>query len=484
MDAKTIDKTLLAEIKPFVDSILKAYKDAESVGLVEKTITDTGDTVIRFAAAYPETVAEAIDHLTNVNIFQVTKEPGTDISFLMDPSFADGNIKPGISFTFNKAKGRQTTVEKQQAGRESRIVARQKAKEQNAIMELKHGNYLMFSQPELQDAFSSSRISKMGTLSRDFIDKETGLVRKSIFNKDEIEELNPFDIPYNTLILLNSIKGNTVENIQEDTIKHGEISFYVKGVLDTFTADPRMLVELDDQDQIAFDNKLDRKTAGELYLEKQFKPLEGYIGTTSNGSRYKVFNFVKYEFETDIMTIQLPYLDALWRETQQQYFIRQDNQDRAKNAGKDPKPQDLVPLEVNGFFKNKAYLADDITLEIAYYITNVLLTAGNKGKPKKTEFTYKTIINKCPRLKSKLEEIENNTELQNPAARYNDQLKKIAKAFDLILDPDKCDALNHYEFIDIQPTKINKAGKRVVIPPTKRLLDEKLTIVWRRKKGR
>jgi hypothetical protein len=344
-------------------------------------------------------------------------------------------------------------------------------------MELKKGSYLIFSQRELWDAFAPGRICKMGTLSREDIDSETGRVKKSTFNSGEIETLDAFAISYHSFILLNSILANSVDNIREEPIKYGEKTFYVKGVLDSFTDDPRTLLD----DQIAFDNTLDRKTAGVLYLEKQFEPLQNLIGTTLNGSRYSVFNYIGYDFETDTMTVQLPYLYELWRTTQQQYFTGKRNAQRAIEENKKPKKTDLAPLKVNDLFKNKALRADEITLEIAVYITNVLLTAGNTGKPKKTEIKYQTIIKNCPHFESRLEEIENNTELQNPAARYNDQLKKIAKAFDLILDPDKCDFLNHYEFNDIRPAKINKAGKIVVIPPTKKRLKEKLTIVWSRK---
>lgn len=374
---------------------------------------------------------------------------------------------------FEAAKARFEIVQAQQAGREKRKETYQKAAESNAIMELRQGNYLFFSQRELWDAFAPGRICKMGTLPAEYIDENTGLIRKLNFDDGEIIPLNAADVSYRAFILLNSILANKVENIREEPIKNGEIKFYVKGVLDSITDDPRTLHD----GQIT----LDRKTAGALYLEKLFEPLQGYIGTTLNGSRYTVFNYIGYDFESDTMTVQLPYLYELWKPTQAEYFTAQQNKQKAIAENRRPKQADLQPLKVNSLFKNKAYTADEITLEIAVYITNVLLAAGNKGKAKKTEIEYSTIIENCPRFKSKLQEIESNAELKNPAARYNDQLKKIATAFDLIHDPDQCDALKHYEFIDIKPGRITKAGKFEFIPPTKKKLDGKMTIVWTRK---
>lgn len=384
-----------------------------------------------------------------------------------------------LSKAIEAAKARYEIVQAQQAGREQRKETHQKAADANAVMQLRRGNYWFFSQRELWDAFAPGRICRMGTLPAEYIDENTGLIRKAKFDDGEIVPLNAADISYRAFTLLNSILANTVENIRENPVKNGEIKFYVKGVLDTITDDPRTLLD----DQISFDlsNPLNRKTAGVLYLENLFEPLQGYIGTTLNGSRYTVFNYIGYDFESDTMTVQLPYLYELWKSTQGEYFVSQQNKQKAIAENRRPKKADITPLKINSLFKNKAYTADEITLEIAVYITNVLLAAGNTGRAKKTEIEYYTIIENCPRLKCKLQEIESSTELENPAARYNDQLKKIATAFDLIHDPDQCDALKHYDFIDIKPGRITKAGKFKFIPPTKKKLNGKLTIVWIRK---
>lgn len=374
---------------------------------------------------------------------------------------------------FEAARARYNIVQRQQEGRDRRKETHQKAAKSNAVMELRQGNYLFFSQRELWDAFAPGRICKMGTLPEEYIDKDTGLIQKLNFDDGEIIPLNATDISYRAFALLNSILANTVENVHTEPVKNGEIKFYVKGVLSSITDDPRTLHD----GQIT----IDRKTAGVLYLEKLFEPLQGYIGTTLNGSRYTVFNYIGYDFETDTMTVQLPYLYELWKSTQGQYFIAQHNKQKAIAENKRPKKADITPLKINALFKNKAYTADEITLEIAVYITNVLLAAGNKGKEKKTEIRYKTIIENCPRFKSRLQEIESNPEIKNPAGRYNDQLRKIATAFALIYDPDQCDALKIYDFIDIRPGRITKDGTFEFIPPTKRKLDDHLTIVWSRK---
>lgn len=118
MDITTKDGTLLEPMhdqkaaQPHIDLIIESYKDAKRVGLVEKVTNDTGDVFIRFAAANPEIVAEAIDHLSQQDIYQVIKEPGTDLTFLVDPAFIDGNIKPQVSFTYNKVRELQTSTDK------------------------------------------------------------------------------------------------------------------------------------------------------------------------------------------------------------------------------------------------------------------------------------------------------------------------------------------------------------------------------------
>ena len=124
-------------------------------------------------------------------------------------------------------------------------------------------------------------------------------------------------------------------------------------------------------------------------------------------------------------------------------------------------------------------------LEIATYITNVLLNAG-KGAHK-TKIKYMTLINNCPRLRERLEEIDRlpkteklaDGKRRNNTARYNVTLRKIARAYTLIMTPEKCDALKCFEFIEFSPTK-EKGGKREFIPPTKSTLDEEIYINWRR----
>ena len=67
----------------------------------------------------------------------------------------------------------------------------------------------------------------------------------------------------------------------------------------------------------------------------------------------------------------------------------------------------------------------------------------------------------------------------NKTAQYNSALRKIARAFDLIMDMEKCDALKHFEFIEFSPTK-EKGNRREFIPPTKSTLDGEIFIKWRR----
>jgi hypothetical protein len=381
------------------------------------------------------------------------------------------------------ARAARDKLQAARQAREERQAQKEKAKQANAIMQIKGGNYPIFSKAELWDAFAPSRIYKMGSLDPAYIDDSTGeITKRDLQEGEEIMPLDALDVPLRALMLINAVMGNSVDNVRQSLVKNGEITFYVKGVLQSITDDPRILT----------DNQLnmDRKTAGALYLENLFRPLQEYIGTTENGSRWSVFNYIGYEALSDTMTIQTPYLYQLWRSTQEAYFDRQQRQIEARSDNKKPKKDDFKPLEINSLFKDRAYTADETTLEIAIYITNVLLTAGGRGNNKITEIQYTTLIKNCPRFNKRLQEIDArpNTETmpdgkkRNNTAIYNTELRKIKSAFDLIFDPEKCDALQYFNFIDLQPAKITKGGRMEFIPPTKKKIDGKIYIEWSKKK--
>lgn len=370
----------------------------------------------------------------------------------------------------------------QQAGRERRRQIKEAAAEQGAIMELRGGTLTVFSQKELWNAFAPGRISKIGTLNPDLIDQNTGRIKKRNFDDGEIIELPAADISYKSYVLLSAIMANSVDNYRETFVKDGSIKFYVKGVLDSIEVDAR--TKTDGQ------LNMDRKTAGVLFLEKQFEPMLTQIGTTIDGSRYSVLNYEGYDANSDTMTIRTPYLFTLWRTTQKEYETARKRKKQLEEAGKKPTKKDLAPIKVNSLFKKSAAKEDDAVFEIATFITNKMLQAGKSeaGKVKKTEIKYETLISKCPRLKEKLKAIDEKEDItekgtkRNKSALYNTELRKIAKAFNLIMNPAKCDATAKYDFISISPARENKkSGKLEFVPPTKSMLDGKIVIKWRSK---
>ena len=383
-----------------------------------------------------------------------------------------------------KAARAAKAIEAQKAGRELRRQLRKNAESKGAIMELRNDGALpIFSANELRDAFSPGRISQMGKLAPDTINKQTGRVEKAQLEKGDIVPLPAANISYKALLLLNAITANSVENYRQFLVSGGAIRFYVKGVLDQLEIETR---HWDDPQQITLDGEtLDRKTTGVLYLEKQLKPLQMFVGTTPDGSRYSVLNYEGYDIESDTMTIRSPYLFQLWKRTQTAFAERQRAKEQRIADGKKPLKADLKPLELNTLFKRSTYKEDDAVLEIAVYITNVLLNAG-KGAHK-TRIKYKTLINNCPRLRERLEEIARlpkaeklaNGKTRNNTARYNTELRKIARAYTLIMTPDKCDALKHFKFIEFSPT-IEKGGRREFVAPTKSTIDGEIFINWRR----
>ena len=371
----------------------------------------------------------------------------------------------------------EAIIKAQQAGRDQRRQIKENAMKSGAIMGLQTGNLITFSERDLWDAFAPGKISKIGTLARDEIDDETGQVIKNVLEKGEIMPVSAIEVSYKALFLLNTILANSVENYRERFVKDGAITFYVKGVLDSLDIDPR----------IKDDGQLDinRKTAGVIYLEKQFAPLLQFIGTIPGGSRYSVFSYDGYDADTDTMTVKIPYLFQLWKRTQTAYSQRKAAKQERIDAGKRPLKKDLKPLEVNALFKTAAYKEDDTILEIAAYITNVMLNAGAGAH--KTDITFKTLIKNCPRLRERLDAIESipkgaqqeNGKRINKTARYNSELRKIARAYSLIMSPDKCDALHYFSFDSFMPTKETKGGREFV-PPTKSTMDGKISIKWHR----
>lgn len=374
------------------------------------------------------------------------------------------------------ARDAAAVIAAQQAGRDQRRTIKENAKSKGAIMGLETG-LIIFSDKVLWNVFTPDRISRIGTLPVDEID-ETGRVTKTILDKNDIIPVTSLDYSTKALFLLTTIRGNSVENFYDRFVEDGSITFYVKGVLDKLGIDPR----------IKDDGQLDinRKTAGAIYLEKQFEPLLTLIGTMPDGSRYSVFNYDGYDANTDTMTIRTPYIYKLWERTQTIYAERKAARKNRIEEGKKPLKDDLKPLEVNTLFKPTAYKEDDTVLEIAVYITNVLLAAG-KGTRKKTEIEFKTLIKNCSRLSEEMKDIDKlkngslskNGKKINKTAYYNSELRKIERAYSLIMNPDKCDALNHFDFTSfVTVDKNGIVGKFKA--PTKNKLDGKIQIVWNR----
>lgn len=411
---------------------------------------------------------DEIDHFTIENI---------TIDNFNDNFFASKMLDP---------TKKEKVIKAQNDGRERRRQQRAKAEEQGAIMEIKNGIYPVFSSDELWDAFSPSKISRLGKLSLDDIDERTGRINKINLEKGDVVSVKAEEVSLKAYVVLMAILSNSVDDVREYFVSDQAIKFYVKGVLDALNVDPRIR---DDQ-QLDFS----RKTAGVLYLEKAFEPLLPFVGKIPDGSRYAVFNYVGYDVNSDTMEIRSPYLSQLWKLTQQDYFERKDAKDKKYIEGKRARKKDLVPLEVNFLFKNSVGKEDDAVLEIAFFITNTLLLAGRARTPKTTYINYKTIINKCSRLREKLAEIEKQpkiiknedgqTQVKNITARYNTELRKIARACSLIMNTDKCDVLKYYEILEFEPTTITKNGEKTFKAPTKKTLNDKITIKWKTIKER
>lgn len=479
---------VIAEIKEngLTRALLEQWRELEKAGSWDFFIND-----IVFAIKVNDLQKELAE--LNEYLERETEKPeykGKDIDALLISYVNDDNEENKLLFirALTAAREAADIVLSQKEGRKERQRLRDNATSKGAIMEIRGGNYPIFSRKSLRDAFAPGRLCKLGTLDTCYID-ENGYINKRNFESGEILPLNASEIQSNPFLLLSAILANSVDNVREEFVQGGTITFYVKGVLSEMEIDPRSYIHKEDQKE-----RPDRKTAAVLYLENLFRPLQEYIGMTENGSRYSVFNYIGYDADADTMTIQTPYIYQLWTATQQDYFERQDRLKRAYNAGKKPNKDDLTPLEINNLFKKRAYTEDEITRDIAIYLTNVMLAAGGKpGQIKTTKLSFRTIINGCERLKTRLLEIEEQPaksakkgKKTNKTATYNAVLKKFKGAVRLILDPERCDALKYYDFLEISPAKGIRDEKGNIIswefiPPTKSTIKNQIIIKWRRK---
>lgn len=437
-------------------------------------------------------------------------EPADVAELLDDP---DSYLSAAIEEA-RKTKAAKDAITRQlQDGRKLRREQREKAEAGGAIMEVKNGNLTLFSSSELWDAFKPGRFSKMGEASKNFINEKTGEVAPFMMvdgkpQKLETQEGSAFDVSIKALALISAIMENSVDNVQADFVKDGKLKFYVKGVLDKYTKDTRRLFGTQAGEQIEGQIDITGKTAEAIYLENLFAPMLGYIGTTPNGSRWTVFGYDGYDITDDTMTVRSPYLYQYWRLTQGEYFERQKVIEEKREQNKKTNRKENAPLKLNRFFKEEAFLVDDAVLEIAAYITTAILqTGGKKGEEKKTEISYKRLIAECPRFNKELDDItekiekyrngepvEENAESdprgksksrksenKNPYSLYNFELKKIKKAFDLILDRERCAFLDYYEIVDLQPAHVGKNGNTIFEPPTKKKLNDKFILKWSKK---
>ena len=333
------------------------------------------------------------------------------------------------------------------------------AADTGAITSLQNGCLAFFSRKELWDVFAPVRISRIGSLPANVVIAETGEIRRN----EALERMNALDIPYRAFSLLNAIVANAA-GVTSDCY----IRFHVRSVLNSLNVKPPRIT----------DNEADKST-GAIYLERMLAPLLNCVGLLPDGSRFPVLVYGGYDAKADTMTISTPYLNNLWRITNDEYKSRES----CRKAG-----QKIRPLEINYLFKKGAFKADETVLEIAVYFTNIILCCG-KGKGS-TRIKYTTVIERCPRLSEELDRIgcrptkekifdaegKPTGKTRNNAARYNAVLKKFEKAVNLILDPEKCDATRKYD-LSFSPSKIRN-GKPVFIPPTKSRINDLVIIKY------
>lgn len=397
-------------------------------------------------------------------------------------------------------------IAKQVQGRHVRKGQREKAEDVKAIMTIKGGYYPLPSEKDLWNAFAPGKIVELGTLDKTYIGDD-GRIKKMYFDESDFKPIIR-TVPIQAFLVLSAVVANSVENTREEFVKSGELRFYVKGVIDTLLSKPHGLIP----PEIAADGQLDilRKTPGVLWLENLFKPLQNYVGTMPSGSRWTVLNYIGYDADSDTMIIKSPYLYQLWYGVQDAYFSRRERIEAAKRDDKKAKYKDYTPLEINSLLKGPALAEDPSTLEMAIYITNVMLNAGKQHNPIKTRISFKTIIKNCPTVKRRLADIESGPDIIteqvtdkatgaaisktrkiNKTAVVNSELRKFERLYNVLMDTRKSAVVEKFEILSISPTRTEEKCKRdgsitsvtKFIPPTKSQLDNCIEIVWQPRKA-
>lgn len=322
---------------------------------------------------------------------------------------------------------------------------------------------------ELAQAFSPGHIYYYANVNNS---KKVSKVR--IDDEEELQELKNtsrflFD-------LLTSLRAESEPDIYNQVIKDPskDIVFSVTKVAKSIGFDPR---SRGNENNSKRSNQSLMIQRGEAMMD-MLSQLSNYVGKFDDGSFYYVCIVKYYDSNTDTIKMSVPYIGEVLRRLQNKYIGRQEIIKEKRLANKRISKQDNKPFEKNDLLKGTCRGLDSSIYEIMLYITTLMVRKGT-GEKKEVQLKYSKIIENCPSLQSRLNEIEaQNIPAKTKARDRNNEFRKFSLAWKCLIDH-KYSAMSE-EWSNIFCSPADKKG--MLKAPTNTTINDKILIQWSTKK--
>lgn len=322
---------------------------------------------------------------------------------------------------------------------------------------------------ELAQAFSPGHIYYYANVNNS---KKVSKVR--IDDEEELQELKNtsrflFD-------LLTSLRAESEPDIYNQVIKDPskDIVFSVTKVAKSIGFDPR---SRGNENNSKRSNQSLMIQRGEAMMD-MLSQLSNYVGKFDDGSFYYVCIVKYYDSNTDTIKMSVPYIGEVLRRLQNKYIGRQEIIKEKRLANKRISKQDNKPFEKNDLLKGTCRGLDSSIYEIMLYITTLMVRNG-AGEKKEVRPKYSKIIENCPSLQSRLNEIEaQNIPAKTKARDRNNEFRKFSLAWKCLIDPKYSAMSEEWSNIFCSPT--DKKG--MLKAPTNTTINDKILIQWSTKK--
>lgn len=236
----------------------------------------------------------------------------------------------------------------------------------------------------------------------------------------------------------------TSPDTQENSVKINLPSFFDETGIDPRPHSSQRAADLAPINQLRYEKM--------IYL---LSPYDNVVGSTPNGSFYRLASVGGYDSTTENFIIYCPYLFECIRQTDITRFTRLAHADIANEPN-------TAAVEIAYYLLRGLVLRGSTTPDKATYTSGA--DQGTKKKPLFSyEVTFKSVIRDCQQISFDLEQIESG-DTKRKAQAYNSKLKQVfSAAFRILLT--KTDAPQYYLDFNLS----NASGKKrdFFIVPTK-----------------